>query len=126
MSSELYLTSVGAVQHPDWDELERNIFGRCEGDDAPSAEKTPPPAIYTQAQYTQALATALGEFSRWIVLGQRRDGAGTGPNQSLACIVQADAIAKRALGAAWILRPELFEGQSLTAVGKLPKQVSAT
>ncbi len=98
----------------DYDEIDRLVDGRCDADHAPEGSFAA--RTFTHAEY----AAGLAEFARWMVLGAHRDGPGRGPNQSLARLLHADIIGRRAICAAWILRPELFAGASLSEVGRLP------
>lgn len=103
-----------AHQNFDYDEIARLVDGRCEADHAPDGS-------FASRSFTHAeLAETLAEFVRWIVLGAHRDGPGHGPNQSLTRLIRADLIGRRAISAAWILRPALFDGASLSEVGRLP------
>lgn len=70
----------------------------------------------TQRLYTQAdLAHALHEFARWIILGTATNSA----IRDRAYYI-SDTIAKRAIASAWVLDPQLFDGRSLSQIGRLP------
>lgn len=97
-----------------YDEIDRLIDGRCDADRAPDGSFDA--RTFNHAEYTAGLA----EFARWMVLGAHRDGPGRAWIQTLARILHADMIGRRAICAAWILRPELFARASLSEVGRLP------
>jgi len=103
---------------------------------AQSATNGPPQAPDSGRTYTDAeLAYALAEFARWLIYGsgisthRRTKRTLAGPegvtpstaNHSLARLIRSDTIASRAISAAWLLRPALFQGRSLAFIGRLPK-----
>jgi hypothetical protein len=109
---ERYL-SRHAHQLPEWGEIERHVFGRCD-DDAPSglAERT-----FSHSE----MVSTLAEIVRWTVFGAARQRE-TDVSQTRALRIRVDTIGARAIVAAWILRPEMFDGLPLATIGELPNE----
>lgn len=108
-----------------------------EEDKSAEARGKLPPTI-TARTYTDAqILTMFREAFRWIIVGSeysttggtassnRRKRKATGvtdeaPNRSLSRVLNVIVSGRRAVAAAWVLMPELFDGGSLASIGLLP------